>query len=36
MQEIKKQFQNELKNGDTDDIYLSHFVWYLYKISEGS
>ena len=35
MKEIKKQFQDELKNGDTDEVYLSHFVWYLYKCRKG-
>ena len=31
MKEIKQQFQDELKNDITDEIYLSHFVWYLYE-----
>ena len=34
MKEINKQFKDELKNGDTDKIYLSHFVWYLYEHSK--
>ncbi len=35
MKEIKQQFQDELKSGTTDEIFLSHFVWYLYKYSES-
>ena len=31
MKEIKNQFQDELKNKTTDEVYLSHFVWYLYE-----
>ena len=31
MKEIKEQFQNELKSRATYEIYLSHFVWYLYE-----
>ena len=34
MKEIKKQFKDELKSGDTDKIYLSHFIWYLYEYSK--
>ncbi len=34
MKQIKEQFQDELKSDDTDEIYLSHFVWYLYKHSK--
>ena len=34
MKEIKKQFQDELKSKTTDEVYLCHFVWYLYKHSK--
>ena len=34
MKAIKEKFQDELKSGATDEIYLSHFVWYLYEHSE--
>ena len=30
MKEIKQQFQSELESGETDEVYLSDFVWYLY------
>ena len=36
MKEIKQQFKDELEREDTDEIYLSHFVWYLYEHSEPS
>lgn len=28
---IKKEFQSELKNGQTDEFYLSQFIWVLYE-----
>ena len=31
LSEFKKEFQDELKNGETDDFYLSMFVWGLYE-----
>ena len=31
MKQIKQQFKDELEREDTDEIYLSHFVWYLYE-----
>ena len=31
LSEFKKEFQNELKNGETDDFYLSMFVWGLHE-----
>ena len=34
MKQIKEKFQEELKSGTTDEIYLSHFIWYLYEYSE--
>ena len=34
MKKIKEQFKEELKSETTDEVYLSHFVWYLYKHSK--
>ncbi|MGZ8945446.1 MAG: McrB family protein [Methylococcaceae bacterium] len=31
LSEIKKEFQAELDNGQTDEFYLSQFVWILYE-----
>ena len=31
LKRIKEEFQPELGNGQTDEFYLSQFVWYLYE-----
>ena len=31
LSKFKEEFQDELRNGETDDFYLSIFVWELYK-----
>ena len=35
MKEIHQQFQNELESGETDEVYLSDFIWYLHDCTKN-